>query len=85
MPSAAKRIACDCLVGAPTICRIPPSLLAPIGVVAVAIAVALIHFGADVSGGLVANQSGFLSSVAQAMCPPEQPIAIPRSERDDAA
>jgi hypothetical protein len=85
MPSAANRIACDCLLRAPTIGRIPPSLLAPIGLVVVAIGLALIHFGADLTGGLAANQSGLVSSLAQAICFPERPIAIPRSERDDEA
>ena len=48
-----------------------PSLLVAIGLIAVAIGVALIHFGADLGGGFAANQSGFVSSLAQAFWPPE--------------
>jgi hypothetical protein len=66
-------------------CSVRRSMLAGLAVISAGIAVALIHFGADVGGAMGANQSGLLSTFAQVLPGPEGPRAILHCEYDDAA
>ena len=81
MTALANRVAFELLLR----CSLQRSMLAGIAVITAGLAVALIHFGADVGGAVGANQSGFLSSFAQVVSGPEGPRAILHCEYDDAA